>query len=65
VRINLQVIDAMGDNGDCQYEHLSRKLAQEKNEQLGNLVIEKLKGLQIHDTFPRFQLLNYQITKFL
>jgi hypothetical protein len=30
VRINLQVIDAMGHNGDCQPEHLSRKLARHK-----------------------------------
>jgi len=27
VRIMLQVIDAMGDKGDCQREHLYRKLA--------------------------------------
>jgi hypothetical protein len=31
VKIVLQVIDAMGDNGDCQREHPYRKLTQHKS----------------------------------
>jgi hypothetical protein len=32
---------------------------------LGNLVIEKLEGLQIHNTFPHSLLFDYQITQLL
>jgi hypothetical protein len=39
VRLILQVIDAKGDNRDCQREHLSRKLAVLKSGDRGDLVI--------------------------